>query len=117
MFGGFVSGHKNIRLAGISLAPDSCYDPIRRTDNVTTFECINPAVIVEHSSTPFSFGFFMEVSAGNIWMPEVSDDFAFARLGWNFASILEWTHHIVLRMIAVFVPLSRLNHDWLFPEF
>ncbi len=79
---------------------------------MTTFECVNPPMM-KHAASAMIAGKL----SGHAGMPEIPHNSALSWFSGNFSRILKWTENIVLRMIAIFEPLSCLNDDWFLAVF
>jgi hypothetical protein len=112
-----IRSREDVRLAGVTLAFDPGDYPITGTNNVATLRSVYPAMIVKHSATPNSISLPMKVSARHSWVAIISYHGTLARLGWDFACVLEWPHCIVHWMIAVLVPLSCFDYYWFLSVF
>src|SRR3990167_3139040 len=99
----FISIGENTRLTWIQLTNHSSYYTIARTDDVTTFFCVNPPMNVHDLMA------MRTRSASRIvWPPIVAHNRA---LMVNRAAI-----DMVTRMIAILPPLTGLNDNWLLSE-
>jgi hypothetical protein len=83
-------------------------DPIGWADNVSTFERVDPAVLV-HPHNAMSAGRF----SSHIWMAKIPHDMPLTLEG--FVIRIERFARIV-RMVPVPEPLSRINHNGLLSE-
>lgn len=93
------------------LTLDSSNDPVSGADNVSVLRRINPTVVVHDV-----FAEFAQPTAIHIWPAKVSHNSSFARFSRNLASVLEWSHYVIVRMVAILIPPRCLNDDWLFDE-
>jgi hypothetical protein len=106
-----IRGIENVRLAGIMLTLDSSNNPVSRADNVATLKRINPTMVVHDVVAEIA-----RPAAIHIWPAKISHNSAFARFSRNLASVLKWSHHVIVRMVAILIPPRCLDDDWLFDE-
>lgn len=69
-----------------------------------TFRIVNPTVVMHDVMAKVA-----RTISRNLWVSEISHDLTFSGFLWNLSSVLERTHHIVLRMVAVLEPLICFN--------